>query len=396
MNVQWGPPRDERDREFIVRALHTSFGMETQPALAAIEQAGDLQRVLRDERNESAGSALVIWAGQFFGGRSVPMCGVRAVAVPPERRGTGIATDLMIALLREAHERGTPISTLYAATQALYRRVGYEQAGHRHRVTLDPARLKARAVPGTRIRPADFASDHDAIVACQHAMARAMPGNLDRDVYLWSILRSPRAVQTDTLVIEDSANASVCGVLTYRLERLPYPQRGYALWATDFASSFELGARGVLAAIAGFGSVLSEVRLHCGPTHPVLLLLDEQKYRIDHEEHWMTRIVRFKDAIEARGYPLGVSARVSIRVTDRLFEDNDGDWTIEIERGSARCTRGGPGEVELDIGAMASIYTGFASPAQLALIGRARGDAESLATLGAIFAGATPSMVDFF
>ncbi|MCC5821953.1 MAG: GNAT family N-acetyltransferase [Phycisphaerales bacterium] len=395
MTEPWGAPRDERDRDFVARALQTSFGMEREPALRAIEQAGELQRVFRDERGEPAGSALVVWCGQFFGGRSVPMAGVRAVAVPPERRGTGVATDLMKALLGEAHERGTPISTLYAATQPLYRRTGYEQAGHRHRVTLDPARLKGRAVPGTRIRPADFDRDHDAIVACHHAMARAMPGNLDRDAYLWSLLRAPRATQTDTLLIEDDAGR-IGGVLTSRLERIPYPGRGFALWASDISASSEQGARGVLAAMAGFGSVATEIRLHCGPTHPLLLLLDEQKYRIDHEEHWMTRIVRLADAVGARGYPATLRTRVGVRVHDPLFSDNDGDWTIEVEDGHAEGTRGGDARVELDIGAMAAVYTGFASPEQLALIGRIRGDQEALSTLGAIFAGPTPSMVDFF
>jgi predicted acetyltransferase len=395
MSERWGTLRDEQEKAFVARALLTSFGMEPEPAMAAIEQAGDLQRVLRDERGEPAASALVIWAGQFFGGRSVPMCGVRAVAVPPERRGTGVATELMVALLREAHDRGTPLSTLYAATQSLYRRVGYEQAGHRNRVTLDPARLKARAVPGTRVRPADLAKDHDAIVACQHAMACNMPGNLDRDAYLWSIIRNPRMARTDTLVVEDDRSV-IRGVLTSRLERPAYPGRGFALVVSDFAASTEQGARGVLAALAGFGSVLSEIRLNCGPTHPILLLLEEQKYRIDHEEHWMTRIVRFKDAIEARGYAGGLSIRFGVRITDPLFDENNGDWTIEVENTRATCTRGGDTDAELDIGAMASVYTGFASPAQLAMVGRTRGDASALECLGAIFSGATPSMVDFF
>lgn len=395
MNEQWGMPRDDNDKAFVARALQTSFGMEAQPAMDAIEEAGDRQRVFRDGRGDPAGSALVIQAGQFFGGRSVPMCGVRAVAVPPERRGTGVATGLMTALLREAHDRGTPLSTLYAATQALYRRVGYEQAGHRNRVTLDPARLKGRVVPGTRVRPADFTKDHDAIVACHHAMARNMPGNLDRDAYLWSILRTPQRFRPDTLVIEDDAGA-VCAVMTSRLERLAYPGRGFALWVSDFAAGTEHGARALLAAMAGFGSVASEIRLHCGPTHPVLLLLDEQKYRIDHEEHWMTRIVRLPEAVEARGYPEALRARVCVRVRDPLLSDNDADWTIEVEGARARCTRGGNAGAELDIGAMASVYTGFASPTQLAMIGRASGDQAALSSLGAIFAGPTPSMVDFF
>jgi predicted acetyltransferase len=392
---RWGPIESDAERAFVGRSLKTSFGLTHESIVPAIDEAGpERQRVFRDERGEPAGSALVVWAGQWFGGRPVPMAGVRAVAVPPERRGTGVASAMMEALLREAHDKGFPLSTLYAATQALYRRSGYEQAGHRSRIMIDPARLRARSAPGTRVRPADFDSDHAAMAACQRAMAREMPGSLDRDAYLWSLIRSPRRLEADTLVVEDADR--VCGVLTARLERAVYPQRGFVLWVSDWASDCEDGARGVLAALAGYGSVVTEIRLWGGPSHPVLMLLDEQKYRIEHEEHWMTRIVRLPEAIEARGYAPGVRARAEVAVRDPLFAGNDGRWVIEVADGVGRCVRGGSGAVELDIGAMASVYTGYASPGQLRLIGRVRGDEAQARALGAAFAGPTPSMVDFF
>ncbi len=393
--ARWSAVESQAERAFVGRALRTSFGMTAETVGPAIDEAGpERLRVFRDDAGRPAGSAMVIWAAQWFGGRPVPMAGVRAVAVPPERRGAGVASAMMEALLREAFERGCPLSTLYAATQALYRRSGYEQAGHRSRITIDPVRLRARSAPGVRVRAADPASDHDAMAACQAAMARVMPGNLERDDYLWSLVRTPRRTEADTLVVED--DSGVCGLLTARLERPPAPQRGFTLWVSDWAASTEAGARGVLAALAGFGSMATEVRLWGGPTHPVLLLLDEQKYRIEHEDHWMTRIVRLADAVAARGYPPGVRARVEVAVRDPLFAENDGNWVIEVEDGAGRCERGGRGSVELDIGVMASVYTGFASPAQLRLIGRVRGPDDAVATLGAMFAGPTPSMVDFF
>jgi predicted acetyltransferase len=391
----WGPIENDAERAFVGRSLKTSFGMTPESIGPAIDEAGsERQRVFRDSHGEPAGSALVVWAGQWFGGRPVPMAGVRAVAVPPERRGTGVASAMMEALLREAYEKGFAISTLYAATQALYRRSGYEQAGHRSRIMIDPARVRARSAPGVRIRPADFDRDHDAMAACQHAMAREMPGSLDRDVYLWSLVRVPRRLEADTLLVEDASG--VCGVLTARLERAIYPQRGFVLWVSDWAASNEAGARGVLAAIAGYGSVVTEIRLWGGPSHPVLMLLDEQKYRIEHEEHWMTRIVRLPEAIAARGYAPGVRVRAEVAVRDPLFPGNDGRWVIDVADRMGRCERGGSGAVELDIGAMAAVYTGYASPGQLALVGRVSGDPCHAAALGTAFAGPTPSMVDFF
>ncbi len=391
----WGPIENDTERAFVARALRNSFATPSESADAVIDEAGPgRQRVFRDELGEPAGAAVIIWPGQWFGGRPVSMAGVRAVAVPPERRGAGVASAMMQALLREAHDKGCPLSTLYPATQALYRRSGYEQAGHRYRIVIDPARLRARSVPGVRVRPADFGRDHDAIVACQQAMAAEMPGSLDRDAYLWSLIRSPRKSETDTLVIEDATG--VCGVLTTRLERAVYPQRGFMLWVSDWAASSEAGARGVLAALAGYGSVVTEIRLSGGPSHPILMLLDEQKYRIEHEDHWMTRIVRLPEAIAARGYAPDVRARVEIDVRDSLFEENAGNWVIEVEDGVGRCIRGGSGAVELDIGAMAAVYTGYAAPGQLRLIGRIGGADGPVRSLGAMFAGTAPSMVDYF
>lgn len=395
MGDRWGPVANDAERAFVSRALRTSFGTPTESAGPMIDEAGpERQRVFRDAAGAPVGAAMVIWAGQWFGGRVAPMVGVRAVAVPPERRGGGVASAMMEALLGEAHEKGYALSTLYAATQALYRRSGYEQAGHRSRIMIDPARLRWRSAPGVRVRPADFGSDHDAICACRAAMAREMPGSLDRDAYLWSLIRTPRGAETDTLVVEDGSG--VCGVLTTRMERAPYPARGFVLFVTDWAASSEAGARGVLGALAGFGSMVTEIRLWAGPTHPVLLLLDEQKYRIEHEDHWMTRIVRLADAIAARGYAPGVRARVEVAVRDALFAENDGNWVIEVEGGVGRCERGGSGGVELDVGAMAAVYTGYASPAQLRLVGRVRGNDDAVRSLGAMFAGPAPSMVDFF
>lgn len=402
MAEPWGVIADDAERDFAVRGLRTSFGMTAEAARKGIDEAGpERQRVFRDEYGRAAGAAMVVWAGQWFGGKAVPMAGVRAVAVPPERRGTGVASAMMAALLREASDRGFPISTLYPATQALYRRSGYEQAGHRFSIALDPTRLKVRAVEGVRVRAADLVADQDAIAACQRSMARVMPGNLDRDAYLWSIRRTTKGMEADTVVIEDGSG--VRGVLTSRLEPAAHPQRGFVLQVTDWAADSERGARGVLAALAGFGSVVSEVRLFGGPTHPVLLLLDEQKYRIEHENYWMTRVVRLADAVAARGYAPGVQARVGMTVRDPLFAENDGAWVIEVEDGAARCVRGeaggagGGGDgVEMDIGAFAAVYTGYASPAQLKMVGRARGEDEALAKLGAVFAGPAPSMVDFF
>ena len=76
-----------------------------------------------------AGGLILIPMAQYYGGHAVPMTGIGAVAVSPEFRGRGAATKLMRAAVREMHDEGMALSTLYPATEPLYRRAGYEQAG---------------------------------------------------------------------------------------------------------------------------------------------------------------------------------------------------------------------------------------------------------------------------
>ncbi len=66
----------------------------------------------------AATTAVFGW-GQFFGGRSIPMGGVSAVAVAPEHRGRGYASRVVEAALRHARECGLAISCLYHATTSL-------------------------------------------------------------------------------------------------------------------------------------------------------------------------------------------------------------------------------------------------------------------------------------
>src|SRR5919109_809344 len=66
---------------------------------------------------------------QWFGGRPLPMAGIASVATIPERRGTGIATQVLLELLHTRRDAGDIVTALYPATVPVYRRLGYEFGG---------------------------------------------------------------------------------------------------------------------------------------------------------------------------------------------------------------------------------------------------------------------------
>lgn len=86
-----------------------------------------------------AGAALVHEMRQYWLGRAVPMAGIAGVKVAPEHRGRGIGRALMTEVLRLVSERDYPLSVLYPATMPIYRSLGWELAGAKHRFTI-PAR----------------------------------------------------------------------------------------------------------------------------------------------------------------------------------------------------------------------------------------------------------------
>ncbi|QSJ18720.1 GNAT family N-acetyltransferase [Nostoc sp. UHCC 0702] len=83
--------------------------------------------IYRDK--QVVGGLGIISMGQWWGGERVPMTGISAVGIAPEYRGGRAAIALMQHTLQELYNQGVPISVLYPATQRLYRKAGYEQAG---------------------------------------------------------------------------------------------------------------------------------------------------------------------------------------------------------------------------------------------------------------------------
>lgn len=85
------------------------------------------------------------------------MLGIAGVAVGPEARGLGIAAAMMAEAMREAERDGFAISTLYASTLGLYRKAGYEVAGHRFESAMpvgriDPPQCGFRLAPMRALR----------------------------------------------------------------------------------------------------------------------------------------------------------------------------------------------------------------------------------------------------
>lgn len=389
-HAPYGPLAGNKELRAYAEILAQSFAGKIEDMIEWLSQLPPREaRVWRDGGAVTAG--LVAYRiGQFFGGQSVPMAGVAGVVVASHARNSGAATGAMRALLHELHVEGVALSTLYPATQPVYRRLGYEVAGAHINYALPIAAIDTRE-HSAQIRPATEA-DEGAMAALYEARARATNGNLDRSGFFWRRKWGKGENAAYRYMIEEEGKPT--GFVIYRAQRVVFPKQD--LVVADFVVATPKAARRLLSFFAEHRSVGERVTLFGAPHEPLLMNLAEQKYRVEARWDWMTRIVHLKAALEARGYGAHARATVELEVRDEVLPENAGRWKLEVEGGKAALMRGGKGSVKADIRALAALYTGALRCDDLAQLDLLEAAPKDAAALNAIFAGPTPWTPDFF
>jgi predicted acetyltransferase len=141
---------------------------------------------------EVVGGYLLLGAGQFFGGRSVPAQGVTAVAVHPAWRRRGVAGALMRDCVAVAREQGAALAPLHGATVRLYRRWGWEVCSRTLRqIVRTPALTGLSGWGRARANP-----DRAAVEAMRRTHLAQWDGPLDRADWFLSVEWDPGDPET--------------------------------------------------------------------------------------------------------------------------------------------------------------------------------------------------------
>ncbi|MGA9525281.1 MAG: GNAT family N-acetyltransferase [Myxococcaceae bacterium] len=388
----FGRPSGQDEVHRFAALLADAFGMNPADVPAALANAGNENIRLQREHGEIAGGLNFVHHGQFWGGRSVKMGGIAGVATAPHLRGMGTATRLMQSALRELRSLGYPLSALYASTQRLYRRVGYEQAGVRAELR-GPVRELPSGERELPVRPLRL-GDEDAVEALYAQVARTRNGWLDRGPYVWNRVANPRGTTTHAYLFGHGAKLE--GYLFLGKTR---PASGgvlYELKISDLQFRTERAARRILTFLADDASMASELSWFTAPDHPLQLLLPEQSIRVRVADVWMLRILDVPGALQARGWPQGVRGELHLELEDELLPDNAGRWVLDVSGGEAHVRRGGEGHLRCNIRALASLYSGGRSASELASLGLVSETASAIEVADALFAARAPSMPDSF
>ncbi len=388
---RWDRPT-EGDLEAYARLMGLCFGFPTEAAARWLGRLGsERARVILSEGALVAALASYDM-GHFFGGRAVPCHGVAGVVVAPEKRRRGLAGALMREALREAGEQGVALASLFAANHPLYRGVGFERAGSYGRVSIAPDRIGVveRAGSMRALGP----DDEPARRALYEAMARGRAGHLQREEGLWRRATHSRDDEPLRSWLAISPAGEPEGYLCLR--HAGGNGIDQQLEVVDLAATSPWAVRRLLCFLGDHASVVVRVSFPSAPACPFLRSLPEPRVRWERLDAWLLRVVSLPAAVEARGWPAAVAGWVELDLEDPLLPANSGRWVLEVEGGEARVRRGGGGAVRLGPRGLATIYSGYVTPAEAAAAGLLEGPAEALATLASMFAGPAPWVLEMY
>jgi predicted acetyltransferase len=296
----------------------------------------------------------------------------------------------MDATIRDLHEQGIALSTLYPATQTLYRKSGYEQGGSRFLYTIAPKdiEMRGRSLPMRETTE----EDRETLARTYSTQASRLDGYLDRGSYIWDRVYQSREEKALSFLVEDGGE--VTGYIYYFQKNRD--DGGYDLSITDLVAADPATARTLLGFLSDHRSMAPEARWFGGPTSSLFAMLPEQRFEMKLQIIWMTRIVSVPRALEARGYPPGLSTEVHLEIHDDLIPENHGRFVLEISGGEGQVREGGKGHLTMDIRGLTPLFTGFLTPLNLCAADMIRGDSKALQRAHGVFSGSTPSMSDMF
>lgn len=336
-----------------------------------------------------AGGLCIYFMGQWWGGKSIPVAGLASVGIAPEYRGGGVALELLRQTLREVYDQQIPLSILYPATQQLYRRVGYEQAGFRCVWELPLGSLNPRppVLPLHKINPLE----PESLIPLYHQYASQFDGYLDRNSACWKlILRSQSEPFYGYYV--GSLNQPE-GYLIVEPRKI---KDDITLLIRDWASLTPEATQSIFSFLASHRSQIKTCRWFGGLEEPRFLLLPEQTAQLIHQIRWFMRIINVTQALELRPYPLSLETELHLSITDDLLPENNDHFILSVSQGQGQVQRGGRGEFRIDIRELAPLYTGLITAQKLQWLGKLEAIDSSLKIANQIFLTATPAMPDFF
>ncbi|TIP08834.1 MAG: GNAT family N-acetyltransferase [Mesorhizobium sp.] len=364
-----------KDGPEIASLLSWAFGFSKARSDEYIANVGlGSLRLLRGERGEATACAALLETAQLFHGRPVCAANIAHVAIAPERRGQGLAIPFVDGLCEEARRKGAAIASLFASTRPVYRRSGFELAGHEIVYEAETANLPA----ASKLAFERVELDDPRIARAYAEKTTREAGLLARCPAHWNELRRK---PTDALAAYLAEGA-------YLILDMGDEAR---LDIRDWYAGSPEAAQGLLSFLARFRSVYPVVRWHGGPQDDLVAAMPDKGWRLAHQEEWLASVLDPATALKQRGYHVR-DARLALRIGQAALEIEIRAGTVEVREATVPS---GP-TVALQAPAFVQLFTGFRSASKLAQYGQVAGDAADIILCDQLFAGPPPWVAEHF
>lgn len=382
------PLQSENDSQRFGDILCQSFNFEREKLPAYLEGIGlENFRVVRSNQGILGGLAIYNMA-QYFGGKAIPTGGIAAVGIAPECRGQGAAKALLRATLQELYAKNVPLSTLYPATQRLYRAVGYEQGGVRclWKIPLANLALRDRVCSVHYIEKPDIFKLNE----IYQQLAPRYNGYLDRHLFLWARILH----EEDPFYSYEVRDGEIAvGYIIYQQDR---SEAGLTLHIRDWVALTPGALQTLWTLISDHRSQVNYCRWYGGTIEPRLLCLPEQTATIRESDIWFLRVVNVPQALMLRGYPDGIEGELYFEVQDDVIPQNNGKWVLRLSQKRVMVEKSDRADLILNSRGITALYAGLYSAQQLAATGLIEGTAEAIQVANTLFSVNCPNMPDFF
>ncbi|MCH8813887.1 MAG: GNAT family N-acetyltransferase [Chloroflexi bacterium] len=295
-------------------------------------------------------------------------------------RRQGHVGNLLNLSLERMREQGQAISGLHTPHDALYARWGWERAEGKKRYVLSPKDIQFR-LRGTAGRIDSVTRDDwqrlDAIYR-QYSLGRNGPIHRAQVWWTESVLRDyqdeDKVRDNDTFVWVSKDGADE-GYVTYAPLQLKSSADAetwtrHAIWVRDFVSISSDAYLGLWEHLLTH-DLADKILIDVAPEDPFPdLVEDPWEIEMPRAEGAMIRIVDVEEAINKRPHAGDWAANFTMRILDSKAPWNDDTYRIDAADGSMSIERtSDTADVELTVGALAPIYTGYMRPSVAAGVG---------------------------
>jgi len=329
------------------------------------------------------------------GGARLPTAAVTRVGVLPTHTRRGLLSRMLHQLLHDARANGQPLATLHASETSIYRRYGFGLATDAVAAlvtTRQATPWRVATQPGT-MRLLAHTEVLATVPALYEAVARWRVGSVSRPDWYWPrYLRqasepAPDAFGKGTFVgVHSGDDGADDGYVLYEVD-----------WDEDFATN-PTGAGKVHDLFGASAAVELELWRYLldidlvttwkadprpvgEPTRRSMTDTRAYETRARYDEQWV-RLLDVDAALSARTYG-PASAALTIGVTDPMFAENTGSWTISSD--GARRTDAVP-DLTVDVATLSAAYLGGVAWHVLDSSGELDASPSTLQALDALFA----------